>query len=122
MMQVDQLLASKSKERVNSRNFFDQPIKDEIKISENIRKLDTGQGEDYKTGCLLDYRYSKENYKITAIDLSKHQASDVDPRGIQQVIFTANLDQAGEIFTFLIYELVKKTIMDFTRIYESIVQ
>ena len=37
----------------------------------NIRKITTGQGDDYATGCLLDYPYFKENYKMIAIDLSK---------------------------------------------------
>ena len=52
-----------------------------------------GQGDDYTTGCLLDYSYFKENYKLIAIDLSKHQALDADPRAIQQIDFTANLDR-----------------------------
>ena len=50
---------------------------------ENIRKIATGKGDDYTTGCLLDYSYFKENYKMIAIDLSKHQALDADPRAIQ---------------------------------------
>ena len=49
----------------------------------NIRKSATGKGDDYKTGCLLDYPYFKENYKMTAIDLSKQQALDSDPQKIQ---------------------------------------
>ena len=57
--------------------------KDEFKTYENIRKISTGKGEDYATGSLLDYSYFKENYKIIAIDLSKQQALDSDPRAIQ---------------------------------------
>ena len=38
---------------------------------ENIRKIDTGQGDDYTTGCFLDYLYFKESYKMFAVDLSK---------------------------------------------------
>ena len=49
---------------------------------ENILKIATGQGDDYTTGCLLDYSYFKENYKMIAIDLSKQQILDVDPRAI----------------------------------------
>ena len=41
------------------------------KTYENIRRIATGQGDDYVTGCLWDYSYFKENYKMTAIDLSK---------------------------------------------------
>ena len=55
----------------------------------------TGQGDDNTTGCLLDYSYFKENYKLIVIDLSKQQALDADPRAIQQINFTANLDRAG---------------------------
>ena len=58
-----------------------------IMINENIRKIATGQGDDYTTGCLLDYSYFKENYKMIAIDLSKQQALDADPRAIQQITF-----------------------------------
>ena len=57
--------------------------KDEFKTYENIRKIFTGKGDDYATGSLLDYSYFKENYKIIAIDLSKQQALDSDPRAIQ---------------------------------------
>ena len=49
--------------------------------------------DDYTTGFLLDYSYFKENYKQIAIDLSKQQALDADPRAIQQINFTANLDR-----------------------------
>ena len=38
---------------------------------ENIRKIATDKGDDYTTGCLLDYSYFNTNYKMIAIDLSK---------------------------------------------------
>ena len=38
--------------------------------------------DDYATGCLLDYSYFKENYKMIAIYLSKQQALDADTRAI----------------------------------------
>ena len=68
---------------IDGRNFFDQPINSMNKTYENIRRLATGQGDDYTMGCLLDYSYFKENYKLIAIDLSKQQALDADPRAIQ---------------------------------------
>ena len=43
----------------DGKNFFDQPINRELKNYENIRKISTGQGDDYRTGCLLDYSYFK---------------------------------------------------------------
>ena len=56
---------------IDGRNFFDQSINSMGKTYENIRKVATGKGDGYTTGCLLDYPYFKENYKIIAIDLSK---------------------------------------------------
>ena len=48
---------------INGRNLFDQPIKNDIKKYENIRKTATDQGDDCKTGCLLDYNYFKSIMK-----------------------------------------------------------
>ena len=56
---------------INGENFFDQPIKHNKVTYENIRKIATAQGDDYTTGCLLDYPYFKDNYKMIAVDLSK---------------------------------------------------
>ena len=52
------------------------------KTYKNIGKVVAGQGDDYTTGCLLDYSYFKNYYKVIAIDLSKQQALDADPRAI----------------------------------------
>ena len=68
---------------IDGRNFFDQAINSINKTYENIRRIATGQGDDYTMGCLLDYSYFKENFKLIAIDLSKQQALDADPRAIQ---------------------------------------
>ena len=56
--------------------------------------------------CLLDYPYFKENYMMISIDLSKQQAFDADPRAIQQINFTANLDRTGN--TTMLFSLLKK--------------
>ena len=80
---------------IDGSNFFDQPISGMSKTYENIRKIAAGKGDDYTTGCLLDYSYFKENYKMIAVDLSGQNDLDADPRGIQQMDFTANLDRAG---------------------------
>ena len=80
---------------IDGKNFFDQPINTELKTYQNIRRIATSQEDDYTTGCLLDYSYFKENYKMIVIDSSKQQALDVDSRAIQQINFTANLDRAG---------------------------
>ena len=51
--------------------FFDQPVKNDLITYENIPKIATGQGDDYTTGCLVDYNYYKNYDKITTIDLRK---------------------------------------------------
>ena len=80
---------------INGENLFDQPIKNNKVTYENIRKIATGQGDDYTTGCLLDYPYFADTYKMNAVDLRKQEALDAAPRAIQQINFTANLDRAG---------------------------
>ena len=99
--------------KIDGRNFFDQPINDDIKTYEKITETATGQGDDYTTGCLLDYHYFKGNHKIIAIDLSTQQALDADPRAIQQINFTENLDCAGNATMFFIYEEAKEIVLDF---------
>ena len=53
---------------IDGKKLFDQPINSMTKTYENISKIATGQEDDYTTGCLLDYSYFKENYKMIAID------------------------------------------------------
>ena len=42
---------------IDGRNFYDQPINDSIKQYYEIRKISTGQGDNYTTGSLLDFAY-----------------------------------------------------------------
>ena len=49
------------------------------------------------------------------IDLSKQTASDADPRAIQQVNFTANLDKTGNTRIYFILEEAKETALDFSQ-------
>ena len=100
---------------INGENFFDQPIKNNKITYENIRKIARGQGDDYITGCLLDYSYFADTYKMIAVDLSKQQALDADPRAIQQINFTTNLDRAGNTGVCFIIEEAKETILDFSQ-------
>ena len=92
---------------IDGKNFFDQPINSMGKTYENVRKVAIDQRNDYTTGCLLDYSYYKNHYKMIAIDLSKQQVLGADPREIQQINFTANLDKAGNTLMFLIIEEAK---------------
>ena len=96
------------------KNQYDQPIRNNKVTNENIRKIATGEGDDYATGCLLDYPYFLDIYKMIAVDLSKIQALDSDPRAIQQINFTASLDRAGNTRVYFILEEAKETILDFS--------
>ena len=100
---------------INGENFFDQSIKNNKVTYENIRKFATGQGDDYITGCLLDYLYFVDTYKMIAVDLRKHQALDADPRAIQQINFTANLDRVRDTRVYFILKEAKETILDFSQ-------
>ena len=82
---------------------------------ENIRKIATGQGDDYTTGCLLDYAHFKNYCKMIAIDLNKQQALDAGPRAIQQINFTVNLDRTGNTRICFILEEAKETVLDFSQ-------
>ena len=100
---------------INGKNFLDQRIKNNKVMYENMRKrkVASGQGDDYTTGCLLDYIYFKNHYKMIVADLSKHQVVDADPKAIQQINFTANLGRAGNTRIYLILEEAKETVFDF---------
>ena len=63
-------------------------MKNDLRTYDNVRKVTISQGDDYATGCLLDYPYFQENYKLIVIDLSKQQALDADPKAIQKINFT----------------------------------
>ena len=97
----------------HQKTFFDQKIKSDKIIYENIRKIATGQRNDYRTSCLLDYAYFENYYKIIAVDLSKQQALDPDSTGIQKINFTANFHRGGNTRIYFILEEAKKTALDF---------
>ena len=97
------------------KNFYDQPINDSIKQYE---KISTGQGDDYTTGCLLDLAYFERNYKLIAVDLSKHKAVDADSRTIQQIIFTGKIKSEAantRVIIYYILEQSKETKLEFPK-------
>ena len=104
---------------IHGQNVFDQPVKHDMKTYVDIWKVSTGQGDDYIAGCLLDYPYFKEHYELIAIDLIKQQALDADPKPIQQINFTGNLNQGRNIndntTMFLIIEETKETVLGFSQ-------
>ena len=93
---------------IDGQNFLYQPIRNNLITYDNIRKISTGQSDGYTTGCLLDY-----DYKIIAIDLSKQQALDADPKAMQQINFTGNREQQATVF--FIIEDGKETVLDFSQ-------
>ena len=100
---------------INGENVFDKPVKSNKVTYENIRKIADGYGDDYTIACLLDYPYFKDSYKMIAADLSKQQALDADPRAIQQINFTINLDRAANTRIYFILEEAKETMLDFSQ-------
>ena len=52
---------------------------------------------------------------MIAIDLSKQQALDANPRAIQQINFTANVSNARNTTMFFIIEEAKETVLGFSQ-------
>ena len=103
---------------IYGQNYFDQLVKNDLRTYDNIRQITTSQGDDYTTGCLLDYPFFKKYYKMIAIDLSKQQALHADSKAIQQISFARNLARdAGEnTRMFFIIKESKKIILDFLQV------
>ena len=97
---------------IDRQIFFDQPVRNNLIASDNIRKITATQGDDYTTGCLVDYNYFKSYYKMIGIDLIKKQAFDADPKAIW-IDFTGNLERQATIF-FIIKE-AKETVLDLSQ-------
>ena len=68
---------------IDGQNVLDKPVKSNMRTFDSIWKIATGQGDDCTTGSLLGYSYFKENYKMIAIDLIKHQPVNADSKAIQ---------------------------------------
>ena len=98
---------------IDGRNFYDQPINDLVKQYDEIRKTATGQGDDYTTGCLLDYQYFKDHYNLIAVDLSKQKELDADSRAIQQIKFYEILKTNSQCTVCTGLEKSKETMLEF---------
>ena len=100
---------------IDGKNLFDQPVKNNLRTCDSIQRLATGKAGNCRTGCLLDYNYFKDYYKMTAIYLSKQQALDPDPKVIQQISFKEDLEryENENTRTFFIVEEPKETVLDF---------
>ena len=91
---------------VDGKNIFDQPVKNNLRTCDSIRKIATSQAR-------LSYNYFKDYYKMIAIDLSKQRTLDADPKSVHQINFTGNLENNASIL--LIIEEAKETILDFSQ-------
>ena len=100
---------------IDGKNIFDQPVKSRVRTYDNIQKIATGQGDNYTIDCLLDCNYFNNYYKMVKIDSRKQQALDVDPKTIQQMNFTGNLDRAAGATMFCIIKEAKETILGFSQ-------
>ena len=99
----------------DGRNFFDKSIRNYFRTYDNIRKTATAQGDDYTTRSLRDYPYFKKYYKLIAIDLSKQQKLEADPKAIQQINFTGSLTREEVATMYFIIEEAKETVLDFSK-------
>ena len=102
---------------IDGRNFYGQPINDIIKQYDEVRKVSTGYGDDYTTGCLLDYAYFKDNCKLIAVDLSKQKTLDADLTAIQQTVFQGVVggEDNTKIRLYTILEQSKETMLEFSK-------
>ena len=96
---------------MDGKIFYDQPVNDLVKQYGKIKKTVTGQGDDYTTGCLLDYQYFKDHYNLIAVDLSNQKELDADSRTIQQIEFYWMLKTNSQVCTVL--EKSKETMLEF---------
>ena len=104
--------------KIDGRSFYDQSINELIIQYDEIRKISTGQSDDYTTGCLLDFAYFEKNYRLIAADLSKQKALDADSTAIQQIIFTGKTKATvvnTRVVIFYILEKSKETILEFSK-------
>ena len=100
---------------IYEKNFYGQAIGSDIKRYGG--KLTTGQGDNYTTGCLLDYDYIKNCYRLKAVDLNKQKELDADPKAIQQIEFVeqlknvdgVNADGTQNMFILTTLEKIKET-------------
>ena len=93
---------------IDGKNFYHEPINDSVKQYDEVRKISTGQGDDYTTGCLLDF----------AVDLSKQKSLDADSRAIQQIIFTCRIkatEANARVILYYILEQSKETMLKFSK-------
>ena len=95
-------------------NMIDQPVKSDNMITLiTFEKLQ--QVQEMITPYLLDYNYFNQHHKMIATDLSKQQALDADPKAMQEIYFTGNLEHDNDAIMFYITEEGKENALDFSQ-------
>ena len=97
----------------DGRNFYDQPISDKIRKYDELRKVTTGEGEDYTTGCLLDYKYFKDHHLIITWHLSLQKELDPNTRSIQQIEANFMLTDNNNSQILTVLDKSKETVLEF---------
>ena len=96
---------------IDGRNFYDNPVENDVEKYRELNRVMIGKGEDYTKGSLLDFDYFKKHYRLVAVHLSKQKKLDADPRAIQQIEFKYMLGTDSTIYWVL--EKSKETILEF---------
>ena len=89
-----------------------------IKQYDEVRKVSIGQDDDYTIGCLLDYAYFKDNYRLIFVDLNKQKALDADLKATQQIYFTGKTKSTfanTRVIIYCILEQSNETTQRFSR-------
>ena len=98
---------------IDGRNFYDNPVENDVEKYRELKRVMIGKGEDYTKGSLLDFDYFKKHYRLVAVHLSKQKELDADPRAIQQIEFKYMLGTDSTIYWVL--EKSKETILEFCK-------
>ena len=96
------------------KTFFNQQVKNVLRTNENIRKISNGHEDDYNW-LFARLPLFQKMCKLVAIDLNKQQARDADPKAIQQINFTENLERDRHTTIFFNIKEAKETIFDFSQ-------
>ena len=107
---LPRIISNKYNVIIDGRNFYDNPIENNIEKYRELKKVMIGKGEDYTTGSLLDFNYF-DKHKLVAVDLSKQKELDADTRAIQQTEFKYMIGASSIIYWVL--EKSNETILEF---------
>ena len=99
---------------MNGRFFFWSSRENDLRTYDIIRKIETGQVDDFTTRYLIDYPYFVKYCRLITIDLRKQQKLDADPKAIEQIDFMGNLEEDNATIFFII-EKAKESILDFSQ-------